>query len=271
MFNRRALGFVAFAVLALALPATALALTLRHSARARTVKTKRIPTSSTSTGVSKIGALYANATTTEHACTASVVHSRAGNTLITAAHCVSGSGAGMVFVPGQHGSTAPHGRWTVTAVHVEPKWVTRQDPHADVAFLTVAPQTIDGKRTEIEQVTGAYTLGSTPGKGVKITVTGYPAGTTNNPITCTTTTYLTDAYPSFDCRGYVDGTSGSPWLRVTKHGTQIVGVIGGLNQGGCVDYTSYSSPLAKDADDAYARADDDAPADVAPQPGGDGC
>jgi V8-like Glu-specific endopeptidase len=221
--------------------------------------------------VSRIGALYANATTTLHACTASVVHSRAGNTLITAAHCVSGSGAGMVFDPGQNATKAPYGRWTVTAVHVEPKWVRRQDPHADVAFLTVAPRTINGVRTEIEQVTGAYALGSTPGRGVTVTVTGYPAGSANSPITCTTRTYLTSAFPSFDCRGYVDGTSGSPWLRATRHGTDIVGVIGGLNQGGCVDYTSYSSPLASDADSAYNRADADAPADVAPSPAGDGC
>lgn len=271
MANRRALGLLALAALALALPATALALKLGAAAKPASARSAHMPTSSTSTGVPRIGALYASASAPEHACTASVVHSRAGNTLITAAHCVSGSGAGMVFVPGQHGAVAPYGRWRVTAVHVEPKWVTRQDPHADVAFLTVAPQTINGVRTEIEQLTGAYALGFTPGRGVKVTVTGYPAGTTNDPITCTTTTYLTNAFPSFDCRGYVDGTSGSPWLRVTKHGTQIVGVIGGLNQGGCVDYTSYSSPLAQDADGAYDRADDDAPADVAPSPGGDGC
>jgi V8-like Glu-specific endopeptidase len=271
MVNRKAIGLVVLAFAALALPATALALTLRAAAKGRPAKSPHIPTSSTSTGVSRIGALYANATTPAHACTASVVHSRAGNTLITAAHCVSGSAAGMVFVPGQNGTRAPYGRWTVTAVHVEPKWVTRQDPHADVAFLTVAPRTIDGDRTEIEQVTGAYALGSTPSRGQTVTVTGYPAGTTNNPITCTTKTYLTNGFPSFDCRGYVDGTSGSPWLRTTRRGTQIVGVIGGLNQGGCVDYTSYSSPLARDADAAYNRAAADAPADVAPSPGSDGC
>ena len=116
MVNRRAVGLIALAVAALALPATALALTLRATANRRTATTTRIPTSSTSTGVSKIGALYANATTAEHECTASVVDSRTGNTLITAAHCVSGNGAGMVFAPGQHGALTPYGRWTVTAV-----------------------------------------------------------------------------------------------------------------------------------------------------------
>ena len=271
MINGKAPALIALALAALALPATALALSLRASAAKTPSTAKRIPVSSTSTGVAEIGALYANASATTHGCTASVVHSSHGDTLITAAHCVTGSGDGMVFVPGQRGAQAPYGRWTVTAVHLASRWTSRQDPDDDVAFLTVAPRTIDGVRTEIEHVTGAFALGATPGRGVRVAVTGYPAGAANDPITCSTTTYLTRAFPSFDCRGYVAGTSGSPWLRTTKAGTEIVGVIGGLNQGGCYDYTSYSSPLARDADDSYRRAARHAPADVAPQPGGDGC
>ncbi len=269
MVNGKGVGLAALAVLAL--PATALALGMRAAAGRPAAQVAHIPTSTTSSGVPEIGALYANARATKHGCTASVVHSPHGDTLITAAHCVSGSGAGMVFVPGQHGTRAPYGRWVVTAAHVEPKWVTRQDPDGDVAFLTVAARTINGVRTTIERAAGAYTLGSTAVRGQQVTVTGYPAGGTNNPITCTATAYLTKEFPSIDCRGYVSGTSGTPWLHVTRHGTAIVGVIGGLNQGGCHDYTSYSSPLAADADDAFHRASDHAPADVAPQPGGDGC
>ncbi len=271
MINLKAPALIALALAALALPATALALSLRASAEKTPSAAKRIPVSSTSTGVAEIGALYANASATTHGCTASVVHSAHGDTLITAAHCVTGSGAGMVFVPGQRGARATYGRWTVTAVHLAARWTSRQDPDDDVAFLTVAPRTIAGVRTEIEHVTGAFALGATPGRGVRVAVTGYPAGAANDPITCSTTTYLTHTFPSFDCRGYVAGTSGSPWLRTTKTGTEIVGVIGGLNQGGCYDYTSYSSPLARDADDSYRRASRHAPADVAPQPGGDGC
>ena len=270
MVTRKAVGFLVLAI-ALALPATALALRLRAHADRRAAKSTRIPTASPTHGVPAIGALYANASTTEHQCTASVVHSPHGDTLITAAHCLSGTGAGMVFVPGQDGARAPYGRWTVTAAHVEPKWVTRQDPHADVAFLTVAPQMINGVSTEIEQVTGGYKLGSTPSRGERVTVTGYPAGTTNDPITCNVKIYLTGTFPTFDCHGFVSGTSGAPWLRVTRRGTEIDGVIGGLNQGGCHEYTSYSSPLARDADGAYRRATQHAPSDVAPQRGSDGC
>ncbi|MGH2875589.1 MAG: trypsin-like serine peptidase, partial [Solirubrobacteraceae bacterium] len=184
---------------------------------------------------------------------------------------VSGPSGGMVFVPGQQGSRAPYGRWTVTAAHIEPEWASRQDPHADVAFLSVAPRVINGVRTEIERVTGAYELGATAVRGQRVTISGYPAGTTNHPITCTTTIYITESFPSFDCRGFVSGTSGSPWLRRTPDGTTIVGVIGGLHQGGCHDYTSYSSPLTRDADGAYRRAAASAPADTAPRPGADGC
>src|ERR1700741_5292541 len=177
MFKGRSVGLVALALAALALPATALALKLRSAAAGgRIVKVAHMPASRTSSGVSEIGALYASAGATQHGCTAGVVHSPDGNTLITAAHCVSGSGAGMVFVPGEHGAEAPYGRWIVTSTHLEPKWGTRQDPPADVAFLTVAPQTINGVSTEIEQVTGAYELASTAARGQRVTITGYPAG-----------------------------------------------------------------------------------------------
>lgn len=270
MIERKALGVTALAFAALSLPATAFALSLR-AGHAVVVKSRYVPTSRTSSGVPEIGALYGSAQASTHGCTASVVHSPHGDTLITAAHCVAGSGAGMVFVPGQTGAQTPHGRWTVTAAHLERRWVTRQDPDGDVAFLTVAPQTINGVRTSVEQVTGAFQLGASAVRGQKITVTGYPTGGPNSPVTCTAKAYLTREFPSFDCRGYVGGTSGTPWLRATRHGLEIVGVIGGLNQGGCHDYTSYSSPLDHDADDAYHRASADAPADVAPRAGTDGC
>lgn len=270
MVNRKAM-LVVFVFVALALPAAAFALTLRHAPEATPAHVRRMPTATRFTGVSEIGALYASSRATQHGCTASVVRSRGGNTLITAAHCVVHSGAGMVFAPGQHGARTPYGRWTVTAAYLEPDWVGRQDSHADVAFLTVAPRKINGVSTEIEQVTGAYQLGSTAVRGQRVIITGYPGGGSNDPITCRTRVYLTRGFPSFDCHGFVGGTSGSPWLAPTRHGMQIVGVIGGLDQGGCQEYTSYSSPLGSDADTAYHGASDELPADVAPQPGSDGC
>jgi hypothetical protein len=57
----------------------------------------------------------------------------------------------------------------------------------------------------------------------------------------------------------------------TARGTRVVGVIGGMNQGGCVDSSSYSSPLTQAARSAYVRASDHDSGDVAPAPGSDGC
>jgi V8-like Glu-specific endopeptidase len=265
MANRQVLRFMLAGVFALGLAATTLALGVGATGR------PSVPVSQTSSGVSRIGALYANATTNQHGCTASVVDSPGGNTLITAAHCVSGSGAGMVFAPGEQGGTAPYGRWRVTAVHLAPSWLARQDPDVDVAFLTVARRMIHGHLTTIQRVTGGYRLGSTARQGERVTVTGYPAGTSNDPITCRPSTYLTHEYPTFDCRGYVGGTSGAPWLHAAKRGLEVVGVIGGLHQGGCVDSTSYSSPLGGAAAVAYFRASVGVASDDAPMPDSDGC
>ncbi|HWD73732.1 MAG TPA: trypsin-like peptidase domain-containing protein [Solirubrobacteraceae bacterium] len=259
------------AALALGLPAVALAIHLRASGRAHTARGRRIPVSHTTSGVSEVGPLFANATTTQHGCTASVVDSPNGDVVLTAAHCVSGSGVGMVFAPGFHNGSSPYGRWTVTASHLALGWLKSQDPQTDFAFLTVAPQPINGRLKEIEQVTGGFLLGGKPRAGEAITVLGYPAGSDNAAISCRTSVYFTDAFPSFDCRGYVGGTSGGPWLVQSARGARIVGVIGGLNQGGCVDSTSYSSLLAQTARKVYAKASHHATPDVAPAPGGDGC
>ena len=53
-----------------------------------------------------------------------------------------------------------------------------------------------------------------------------------------------DGYPAIDCTGLADGTSGGPWL--TSGATvapTVVGVVGGLQQGGCSADTSYSAPF----------------------------
>jgi V8-like Glu-specific endopeptidase len=256
--------------LGLVVPAVALAIQLRASAPARAAA-QRTPTSRTTKGAPQVGAVFPTASSAQHDCTASVVHSPHGDVLLTAAHCISGSGAGMVFAPGYHDGISPYGRWTVTAAHLAPGWLKSQDPHDDFAFLTVAPRTTHGRRTEIEQVTGAYRVGDEPRADQTITVLGYSEASNNGPITCQTKVYFTGAFPSFDCRGYVAGTSGGPWLVQTEHGTRVVGVIGGMNQGGCVDSSSYSSPMTQAARSAYVKASDHDSGDVAPAPGSDGC
>ena len=123
----------------------------------------------------------------------------------------------------------------------------------------MAPQTIRGRLTAIQQVTGAYRVGDEPRSGQAITVLGYPEVSNKGPRICQTKVYFTDGFPSFDCRGYVAGTSGGPWLVQRRAARSVVGIIGGRNEGGCVDSSSYSSPLTQAARRAYVKASEARP------------
>jgi V8-like Glu-specific endopeptidase len=223
------------------------------------------------TGTSSVGALFPPSSQLHHSCTASVVSSLPGDVLVTAAHCVSRTGIGYVFAPGFHDGISPYLRWKVTRAYLDPAWLCCQDPERDFAFLTVAPQLIGGRYEQIEQVTGANRLGFWAFSGERVRVPAYPAGTDNDPITCTARLYFHGPYPAFDCDPYVTGTSGSPFLIHTARGAKVVGVIGGVHQGGCTSSTSYSSPFGEAAKRAYLRAASGTPGDSAPSPGPDGC
>lgn len=190
-----------------------------------------------------------------HFCTASVVHSPAHDLVVTAAHCVYGPGLTIEFAPGFHDNVAPYGVWEVRRVYVDAAWHATRDPHHDVAFLQLAPRA--GRA--VEDVVGANDLG-VPALGANVTVDGYPAGSGGRPITCANELYATQGYPSFDCTGYVAGVSGGPWLI----GPYVVGVTGGLEQGGCGDTTSYSAPFDVDTIALLHRAEAGGPGDVAP-------
>ena len=202
-----------------------------------------------------------------HTCSASVVHSSGHNVVLTAAHCIVGSGIGYAFAPGYHDGVFPYGAWTVRRVYVNPAWKANHDPHVDYAFLVVGPHTIGGVAKNIEDVVGAYPLGAAPPPGSTVTVDGYVTGSHDRPLTCTSTTYRTSGYPSFDCRGFADGTSGGPWLRAGS----VVGVIGGLNQGGCTPNTSYSSPFGAATAAVLARAAAGGVGDLVTPAGSSGC
>ena len=217
-----------------------------------------------------VGPLFAAGLTSVHTCTASVVSSPTGNIIVTAAHCVSGTGTGLLFAPGYDDGGAPYGTWVVQRAYLAPNWITHQDPAADFAFLVVTPSATNRTRASVQSVVGANTLGSAPIAGQRVTVAGYTIGHDDLPVVCTATVYRTQGYPSFDCPGYADGTSGSPWLShynaATGTGT-ITALIGGLNQGGCTADTSYSAPFTDSIEKAYARAVAGEPADETPPAG----
>ncbi len=222
-------------------------------------------------GTPTVGALFGSAGSKKHFCTASVVASPAGDVLLTAAHCITGSAKGFSFAPGFHDGQAPFGRWKVTGAYFDPEWMADQDPTRDFAFLTVAPRRIAGLQAEIQSVTGANVLGTKPSRGETVTVPADPAGEANSPITCTAKVYFEGAFPAFNCNPYVDGTSGSPWLAPTSEGVMVVGLIAGLHQGGCYSYTSYSPPLDSHARAVLERAASGAKPELGPEAGSDEC
>jgi V8-like Glu-specific endopeptidase len=219
-----------------------------------------------SNGFPTTGPLYLSGAS-GHTCTASVVKSPSKDILITAAHCVFGSAVNTTFVPGSVNGSSPYGRWKVTAAYVDPAWVSSHNPRRDVAFLVVAPQRIQGVVKNVQDVTGGNELIKTPANVGLVSVPAYNAGVGGSPITCLTNTYRTGGFLAFDCGGYSNGVSGAPWIR----GSTIVGVIGGLHQGGCTEATSYAAQFDSVTFLTYQRAVDEAAADILPGAVSDGC
>ena len=249
------------AVTAVAVPTTQAAPAADRDAQLGT------PTSSAFAGVPTVGPLFRDGLEADHECTASVIESPHHDLVLTAAHCVFGTAVGWKVAPGYVTGRTPYGVWTVAAAYVPTQWAATGDARFDYAILRMAPQRRQSALVDIEDVTGGNTLGTAPTGDGTITDVAYNAGRDDRPIRCTVPTYLTAGYPSFDCGGYLGGSSGSPWL---DHGV-VRGVIGGLHQGGCVDSTSYSSPFSLQVFILYARAAVGGPGESLPTPGSDGC
>lgn len=226
-------------------------------------------------GTPTVGALFvANAYPALHTCTASVVRSKSHDVIVTAAHCIqSGSAKGYQFAPGYHDGQTPYGVWTVTAAYGSPKWIHQRaaSTQRDWAFLRVAAQSRNGKLRRLQDVVGGSRLGAAPKPRTKVQVPGYAVGALDKPITCRAPVYFHQGYPAFNCGGYVGGVSGSPWLRGHGKTRTIVGIIGGLHQGGCTPATSYSSRLGRAAHGSLRRAAHHRRPDTFPAPPGDGC
>ena len=224
-------------------------------------------------GVPAIGPLFSDGLTSDHGCTASVVDSPGHDLLIAAAHCITGTGTGMVFAPGYDAGRTPYGTFTVQRVWADPSWVSHYDQLHDFAVLQVR-DTGSGQR-RVQDVTGAYELGSTPAAGTTVQVTGYLAGLDDAPIGCRTTIALSGPYPSFRCDRFADGTSGSPFVTDTATRTGIlgtvVGLIGGLHEGGCTNQVSYSPPFGPGLPSLLTRATADDVGDALPGSGPDDC
>jgi V8-like Glu-specific endopeptidase len=206
----------------------------------------------------RVGALFERQGQSEHFCTASVVASPGRDLLITAAHCIhSGKGGSyrqdIVFIPDYRDGQTPYGVWTVRRLLVAPQWANASDPDFDVGFVVL--NSLDGKN--IEDILGANRLGLDAGYQYLVRVTGYPDSDAA-PVTCLNyTSEESTSQLRFECGGYTDGTSGSPWMThfdtQTRTGT-IVGVLGGFEQGGDTPYISYSAILGPMIQRLYQQA-----------------
>lgn len=191
----------------------------------------------------------------QHFCTASVVDSPAGDLVITAAHCVAGTSGTIEFIPGYDRGDRPYGTWTVTKVYVDQAWETSSSDDDDFAFLRVSQP---GSSVPVEDVTGAERLATgTPVSRQLVQVIGYP-NAADQPVTCQN--WLREPMADqleFDCGGYTNGTSGGPFLSQVDPSTgqgQLIGVIGGYQQGGDTPQVSYSSALGRNAAALYKQA-----------------
>jgi V8-like Glu-specific endopeptidase len=202
---------------------------------------------------SRVGALFDKDASGNHFCTASVVASPGHDLVMTAAHCVN-DGRGhdkndLVFIPGYAAGATPYGVWTPRRVVVDPKWARGGDSDYDVGFVVLNSR--DGKN--IQDVLGANKIGFNTGFTHLVRVTGYP-DTDDAPVTCRNwTSEHSMTQLRFECGGFYDGTSGSPWM--TADPRQIVGIIGGYQQGGATDDVSYSVYLGDDIQQLYKEAE----------------
>jgi V8-like Glu-specific endopeptidase len=207
-------------------------------------------------GTPAVGALFTTSKgkLASHFCTASVINSPAGDLAITAAHCMANVPGPVDFVPGYNAGSTPYGVWQVTKVYVDQAWSSSSSQNDDVAFLKL---TQPGTDEPIEDVTGAEHLATHTGARQMVEVIGYPDGS-NKAIACEN--WTSQPMPDqleFDCGGYTDGTSGGPFLSdvnpVSGQGT-VIGIIGGLDQGGYTPSVSYSIEFASNVDTLYQKA-----------------
>ena len=89
----------------------------------------------------------------------------------------------------------------------------------------------------------ALALGIAPARTSTVSIPAYALGQDDLPLICSARVARKGPYPAFNCDPYPDGTSGAPWLQRRGASMAVVGVIGGLQQGGCQTWTSYSAPF----------------------------
>lgn len=197
-------------------------------------------------GVPYVGALFdsVNGQPTTHFATAFVVPSKYGNTLMSAAHVLSGRNASsIIFAPGYANGQAPHNLWHVHKAYTDSAWQADQSIDDDICFLKVGAN-VQGRVGSLNLLTGAHPQACD--------VIGYPDGL-SSPVQATVqAAWHTEGHQlTFTCNGYPNGTSGSPWI---INGSSAYGLIGGYQQGGDTSSVSYSPYFETNVRNLYSMA-----------------
>lgn len=172
----------------------------------------------------------------EGECTGTVVHSKSGDMVWTAAHCLHGGKDGtfythVTFVPGYNGNAtsqsqrAPFGIWAARRVEVDSNWVRNADPERDsiaspfdFGAFQVDPQ--NGKTLEQTVGGGADIYFNAP-RHLQVDSYGYPGeapydGTTMYTCSSPTTDFSNTGWPQPDMLwmgcDMTAGSSGGGWF-----------------------------------------------------------
>ncbi|WP_405584880.1 trypsin-like serine peptidase [Streptomyces sp. NBC_01092] len=183
-----------------------------------------------------------------HVCTASVVHSPRHDLIVTAAHCLDGKREQLVFAPGYRDGVAPYGVWTVEKWFLSDGWVKERDEDSDVAFAVVERR--GGKGVEDAVGGNRFAAGTAPG-ATAVTMTAY-LNSRETPISCADKPRLHHrTQQRVACPGFGGGSSGSPWV---DGDGQVVGVLGGHDNGGHSANVSYSVVFGAEAKALYGES-----------------
>ncbi len=162
-------------------------------------------------------------------CSGSVIHSKEGNIVLTAGHCVIDNETGavakyLIFVPAYHGipehqPSEPYGLWVAKRVVTTPSWKSASPNEGeDVAYLTILDN--EGTKESIEKAVGGLGISFDNTCDQTYTQYGYPAESPYDGETLYTHTtgYAgADTNPLFSpapikiATDFTRGSSGGPW------------------------------------------------------------
>ncbi|MEU6172629.1 hypothetical protein ABZ832_11930 [Streptantibioticus parmotrematis] len=228
-----------------------------------------VPPSHPFPGLPQVGTFFwTDGQNQARSCGATVVRSPVRDLVISAGHCLIHAGArqDLAFVPMYHDGLKPYGVFPVRTIYIDQRYYTLgsgKGARWDYSLSRLEPRA-DGR--EVQDVVGAFDLMTYPGYvHHSVRLIGYPgySDTTGpEPLDCwSSTRRYTSTDPNapgdfleIGCAGYVDGTSGGPFLVREAHGFGVIGVIGGYHTGGDTPDISYSAYFTADLAQLYAHA-----------------